>query len=180
MSSDDATRSAWLVLRAQAGDRPALDDLLALTQRLLSPYLNAVAGDADEAADVMQEVLLTVYRKLHKLREPRAYLAWARRIASRTLVARLKALKQWETSSAALDDTIAAEAGDDPLPEALVPGILAQISPASREVLALRYLSGLTLREIAATLDLPLGTVKSRLGYGLQSLRRLLRREPDS
>lgn len=95
-------------------------------------------------------------------------------------MARLKALKQWETRSAALDDTIAAAESTDPLPDESVLQVLGMVSPASREVLALRYLSGLPLGEIAVTLDLPLGTVKSRLGYGLQSVRRLLSAEPKS
>lgn len=54
------------------------------------------------------------------------------------------------------------------------------MSPASRAVVALHYLDGLTLDEIAAVLDLPAGTVKSRLAYGLAALRRVLAEEGSS
>ncbi|HEU0076403.1 MAG TPA: sigma factor-like helix-turn-helix DNA-binding protein [Longimicrobiaceae bacterium] len=51
---------------------------------------------------------------------------------------------------------------------------LERISPAGRAVVALHYLDGLTLDETAAVLELPAGTVKSRLAYGLATLRRVL------
>ena len=49
------------------------------------------------------------------------------------------------------------------------------MTPASRAVLALHFKEGMTLPEVAAVLDIPLGTVKSRLGYGLATLRRASR-----
>ena len=56
-----------------------------------------------------------------------------------------------------------------------LPELLRHVSPASRAVLALHYLDGLTLDETAAVLDLPMGTVKSRLAYGLSLLRKQLK-----
>ena len=57
-----------------------------------------------------------------------------------------------------------------------VPELLEKISPASRAVLLLHYVQELSIEEVAAILDIGVGTAKSRLGYGLASLRKLLGR----
>src|SRR5688572_24367693 len=74
---------SWLVLRSQAGDRRALEDLLREAQEMLRPYVVSMMGDPFGGSDVLQDVLLIIYRKLGNLREPRAFVGWARRIASR-------------------------------------------------------------------------------------------------
>jgi RNA polymerase sigma factor (sigma-70 family) len=58
-----------------------------------------------------------------------------------------------------------------------LPGLLAPLSPASRAVLILHYLHGMTLNEVAAVLEVSPGTIKSRLAYGLAALREKIR--PD-
>ena len=84
----------WLVLKAQAGDREALDALLTAMQGPLYRYLRAVLGDATLAEDVLQEVLFTIYRKLDWLRDPALFEAWAFRIASRAAFKKLKKAKR--------------------------------------------------------------------------------------
>ncbi len=69
----DARGTVWLVLRAQAGDRAALEALLAHADGLLRPYATLMLREADAADDVLQDALLLVYRKLGTLREPRAF-----------------------------------------------------------------------------------------------------------
>ena len=170
---------AWLVLRAQAGDREAMERLLRHTQSLLHGYVRAVAGEPDMAADVVQDALLTVFRKLHALQEPRAYNAWARRIASRLLFAAMRRERAREAIHEEFDASIPApDSAEQPALDAemmqSVPELLASVSPASREVLVLHYLEELPIAEIASTLDLPIGTVKSRLAYGLRTLRQLV------
>lgn len=166
----------WLVLRAQSGDRTALELLLLRTQRELGGYIGGMLGNTDAASDVLQDVLVTIYRKLGTLHESRAYLAWARRIASRAVLATLRRERQ----HAALHEELqpdALAASQPPLDDAVVshdlPLLLDRVSPASREVLVMHHLQGLSLAEIATVLGVPLGTVKSRLGYGLGSLRRI-------
>ena len=167
----------WLVLRAQSGDRAALERLLRAAEELLRPFVAAMIRDPQSRADVMQDVLVIVYRKLRTLREPRAFAGWARRIASREVFRVLRKERREERLYQDLPPDLPAEA-EDPEPSAgllhRLPALLEHVSPASRAVLALHYLDGLSLDEIAATLDLPTGTVKSRLAYGLATLRRLL------
>jgi RNA polymerase sigma-70 factor, ECF subfamily len=173
----DARGTVWLVLRAQAGDRAALEALLSHAETLLRPFATLMLRDADAVDDVLQDALLIVYRKLGALREPRAFAAWARRIASREIFRALRGRRAHDQIHEELDPRL--PDGAEPLqpPDGLLerlPTLLERVSPASRAVLALHYLQDLSLDEIAAVLDLPIGTVKSRLAYGLTALRRAL------
>ena len=170
---------AWLVLRAQAGDRAALEKLLWHAQELLRPYVRAMVRDADEASDVLQEVLILVYRKLNSLREPRVFAAWARRVAAREVFRWARTRRPTESFLDELPE--AADEEHDPVVSddlrARLPALLEKISPASRAVIVMHYLEGLSIEETAAVLDIPAGTAKSRLAYGLRALRRLMPRD---
>jgi RNA polymerase sigma-70 factor, ECF subfamily len=178
--AEDARGTVWLVLRAQSGDRAALEALLAHADTLLRPYATLMLRDADATDDVLQDVLLLVYRKLATLREPRAFAAWARRVASREIFRALRGQRAHDQLHDDLPPDFPAGA-DPPSPSdgllQRLPELLARVSPASRAVLALHYIDDLSLDETAAVLDLPMGTVKSRLAYGLTRLRRVLAEE---
>jgi RNA polymerase sigma-70 factor, ECF subfamily len=168
--------TSWLVLRAQAGDREALEALLERAHRSIGRYVTMMVRDADLAEDVLQETLLIVYRKLGSLREPRAFPAWLRRIAAREVFRALQRRRAAERMHEELDEEHHSAYGDDG-PEVSdlldrLPGLLGRVSPASRAVLTLHYIERLTLDDIAVALELPMGTVKSRLAYGLAMLRR--------
>ncbi|HYR10613.1 MAG TPA: RNA polymerase sigma factor [Longimicrobium sp.] len=176
----DARGTVWLVLRAQSGDRAALEALLAHADGLLRPYAILMLRDADAAEDVLQDVLLLVYRKLGTLREPRAFAAWARRIASREIFRALRGQRAHDQIHDELPPDLPDGAETPEPPDGLLqrlPELLQRVSPASRAVLALHYIDDLSLEETAAVLDLPMGTVKSRLAYGLATLRRVLAEE---
>jgi RNA polymerase sigma-70 factor (ECF subfamily) len=179
-TAQDARGTVWLVLRAQSGDRAALEALLSHADGLLRPYATLMLRDADAADDVLQDVLLLVYRKLSTLREPRAFAAWARRIASREIFRALRGRRAHDQLHDELPPDLPAETDPPAPPDGLLqrlPELLARVSPASRAVLALHYIDNLSLDETAAVLDLPVGTVKSRLAYGLATLRRALAEE---
>ena len=176
----DARGAAWRVLRAQAGDRAALEALLADAYALLRPFAALMLRDDAAVDDVLQEVLVRVYRGLGTLREPRAFAAWARRIAGREIFRALRRRRAYDAAHDELPPDLPAEPDPPDLSGGLIerlPGLLERVSPASRAVLALHYLDGLTLDETAAILELPMGTAKSRLAYGLATLRRLLAAE---
>lgn len=166
------------VLRAQAGDRVAFDQLLQTVQTPLYRYIVSLTNDAALAEDILQEVFVLIYRKLGWLREAELFRAWAYRIATRETFKWLKRERRWKEQErdeellqaipALQDEPFAAEL----LPQ--LPNLLARLSPASRAVIVLHYLHELTLDEIAAVLGIALGTVKSRLSYGLTNLRQQL------
>jgi len=168
-------QEAQWVLRAQCGDREALELLLRSVQLPLRRYLIRLVGDSC-ADDVLQEALILVSRKLTWLDAPEAFRPWAYRVASRVAFRHLKKEKRWSEQvrdDAVIEDVPATESAVPPelLPELLKPDAL---STASRAVLALHFQEELSLPEIAAILEIPLGTVKSRLAYGLTALRKKL------
>ena len=161
------------MLRAQTGDREAIELLFRSVQPALSRYLRGLAG-AQHADDITQEVLLTIHRKLWWLTSAELFRPWMFRIATRTAFRFLKKERRWPEH---LRDDEALEAlpapAAPPAPEAveeLLRG--AELTPTSRAVLLLHFAEEMTLQEVAAVLDIPLGTVKSRLAYGLAALRR--------
>jgi RNA polymerase sigma-70 factor (ECF subfamily) len=169
---------SWLVLRAQAGDREAMNRLLSEIAPPLTRFIGRIAGDFRE--DVCQDVLLTIARKLTWLDEPRAFRPWAYRIAARAALkyaAREKRVWPLESVGEIVESFAAAEAPSPGLLEHS-PDLLTRVSPASRVVLTLHYLDDLRLDEVAAVLEIPLGTVKSRLAFGLRQLREHLKKEP--
>jgi RNA polymerase sigma-70 factor (ECF subfamily) len=170
---DDAI---W-VLRAQCGDREALERLLLNVQPALRRYVATLVGPAD-ADDLVQEALLQIYRKLAWLRDAELFRPWAFRIASRVAFRHLKAKRRLpqEVGDQALD-TMPAVADPPTATELSAIPAIAGVSPASRAVLNLHFEHDLTLAEVAVVLDIPLGTVRSRLAYGLAVLRKLLKEE---
>jgi DNA-directed RNA polymerase specialized sigma24 family protein len=89
------------VLRAQCGDRDALELLLRRLQPRLHRYLSRLVG-VDQAPDVLQDVLVSIARKLTWLAEPRLLGPWAFRIASRAAFRHLRRQRRWRRYAAAM------------------------------------------------------------------------------
>jgi len=167
------------VLQAQSGNRQALDELFRSVQEPLFRYIVTVVNDRNHAEDVLQEVFIRIYRKLRWLREPKAFRAWSYQIATREAFRYLKRERLWTDQvrdEGVLNVMPAAEPVFSPELIQQLPELVGDLSPASRAVIVLYYLHELSLVETAAVLDIPIGTVKSRLAYGLESLRRRLER----
>ena len=167
---------AQWVLRAQCHDREALEQLLTSVQPPMRRYISGLVGP-DDADDILQDVLVIVSRKLYWLEQPELFRAWAFRIASRAAFRHLKKRKRWSESSldeAGVEDMAAPDAivTDDRLRELLDSSAL---TPGSRAVLVLHFREEMPLAHVAAVLEIPIGTVKSRLAFGLKILRKELR-----
>lgn len=171
-----------LVLLAQAGDRAALDRLLQCVQRDLYHYLRRLTGRPSLAEDVLQEVLFTVFRKLRWLRDPELFRTWCYRIAGRAAWRTLQREGRQPSTGTAFTDMREAENPPPKESDELehLPRLLGRLSPGSSAVMVLHYLERKTLAEIAALLDIPLGTVKSRLAYGLLRARQIFDRQEPS
>ncbi len=166
-------REVQWVLRAQCGDREALEALLRAVEGSLFRYISGLVGRQD-AEDVLQDVFLQICRRLGQLREAALFRPWAYRIASRAAFAFLKRQRRWRPADDDALEHLPAASGDAPalLPD--IEGLLDEVTPASRAVLLLHYLHGLSIDETAAVLGLSAGTVKSRLAWGLSRLRKAL------
>jgi RNA polymerase sigma-70 factor, ECF subfamily len=162
------------VLQAQSGSRKALDELFKSVQEPLFRYIVTLVNDRHLAEDVLQEAFIRIYRKLRWLREPQAFRAWSYQIATRESFRYLKRERLWTDQvrdEGVLDVVPVAEPVYSPELVRQIPALVSDLSPASRAVIVLFYLHDLSLVETAAVLDIPVGTVKSRLAYGLESLR---------
>jgi RNA polymerase sigma-70 factor (ECF subfamily) len=172
--SDLKVRDRFLVLRAQTGDLAAFDELLRSVQAPLHGYIAHITSDKDAADDILQNVFLIIYRKLGWLNDAGLFRPWAFRIASREAFKFMKREQKfrhgdWEE----ITDT--AMHKNVPMFERefadRIPELLYRVSPASRAVIVLHYLEDFTLNETAEILGVSAGTVKSRLAYGLKTLR---------
>jgi RNA polymerase sigma-70 factor (ECF subfamily) len=162
---DEPPDPVALVRAAQSGDTLAMNTLL---DRLV-PYVARICTPIAlaSAADATQETLIAVFRSLPTLREPDALYGWVRAVAVREAV-RL-ARREARGRPAELADL---PAPGDPQLAADVRDTLTRLSPEHRAVLVLRDLEGLDERTAAALLDVPAGTVKSRLHRARDTFRK--------
>ena len=163
------------VIRAQCGDREALERLLRAAQPALDRYVSRLVGRT-HADDVVQDVLVKIARKLTWISEPRLFRPWMFRIASRAAFGHLRRERRRAEQTLDEDAAEGLMAPEPPPAEALLRELLDsdQLTAASRAVLVLHFQEELPLAEVAAILEIPLGTVKSRLAFGLKALRRHL------
>jgi RNA polymerase sigma factor (sigma-70 family) len=139
-------------------------------------HARAILGGEDDALDATQAGLLLIARRLATLREPRWFRAWAYRIVTREAVS---LAKRRGRERALFDDDADADSFDAPSPEpeeaadliAQCTDAIDRLPAASGVVARLHYQEDLTLIEIAEALEIPVGTVKSRLSYALARLR---------
>jgi RNA polymerase sigma-70 factor, ECF subfamily len=169
------------VLRAQCRDREALEALLRSVQPSLRRYVCAVAGTLD-ADDLQQEILMIVVRRIGSLQDPALFRPWLFRIASREAFRHVTKRRLWERRHDSQAELDAFTAPEPPPSDELLRQLLASeaVSPSSRAVLVLHFQEGLTLPEVAAVLEVPLGTAKSRLAYGLRAIRKQLHADGES
>jgi RNA polymerase sigma-70 factor (ECF subfamily) len=141
----------------------------------LFEHVRRILGDSFTAEDVLQETLYTISRRLPSLRDPQWFRAWAYRIATRQALRRGKRERFWALAGG--DEALASIESVDEAPRiepetlAALHDAIAAVPPASQLVIRMHYLDELSLPEIAEALEIPIGTVKSRLAYGLGVLR---------
>jgi RNA polymerase sigma factor (sigma-70 family) len=168
-----------LAIRCQLGEPAALDDLVLRWHPPLRRYVRGLLPTDDHAVDVLQDVWIGILRGLGRLRDPAALVPWMFGIARRTVMTRLRV--RYTTAEVPLAD-IAEPAGtdtpdedwDDALVWASVERALTRLPVVEREVLVLFHLKEMSLRDLAAVLNVPEGTVKSRLHRARRQLRTLI------
>jgi len=134
-------------------------------------------GDDDRADDIVQETLLRAWRHVTTLAATRSPQAWLSRVARNLAIdsARRHAARPYEVADdLSIVRAPAEERYDTALDRAVLVGVLRKLSPAQREILMLVHGEDRTHTDVASTLGLPTGTVKSRAHYATRELRRLL------
>jgi RNA polymerase sigma-70 factor (ECF subfamily) len=163
-----------LVRAAQRGSAEAFDELFRRHWPLAHRAAYLVVHDAAAAEDIAQEAFLAAIRALDRFDRRRPFAPWLHRIAVNRAIdfTRARALRR---EGGEVEGEAAAPGGRDALSDELM-AALAGLAPEHRAVVTLRHLLGYTPGEIAGILELPRGTVNSRLRRGLDALERCLGR----
>jgi RNA polymerase sigma-70 factor (ECF subfamily) len=171
--TDEALCADWL-----AGDEQAFERLFARWQEPLARHLERMLGDAAAAEDLVIEAFFRLHRHRRSVRRdvPLKPFVWtiARNLARNRL--RMQRLWGWLPLGVAEDESVSSPT-DPPRPhdvQARVATAFAALPAAQREACSLRVLGELSHEEIATVTGVSVGTVKSRLFYGLRRLRALL------
>lgn len=139
-------------------------------------YVVRLTGDAASADDVVQETLLRALRSPRILaQEPDSARPWLFTVARHLVIDEARsARRRHELSTAHPPEEVTEDRVDALFESILVAEALAGIGPDHREVLVHAYYGGKSIADMARELDIPQGTVKSRLHYGLRALRLVL------
>lgn len=175
-----------LMKRIKARDDEALSELYDLYNRLLYGLIISIVKKREEAEDVLQEVFVKIWEKASTFNEDRGNVySWIVTLTRNKAIDRIRS-KGYKTQKKASQDVDAPEfslEGDtfDPLETTifsdraeLVRNALAKIPDSQSEVLKIAYYKGMTQREISDQLDIPLGTVKTRMRQGMIKLKDIL------
>jgi RNA polymerase sigma factor (sigma-70 family) len=182
MNRREQATDELLVLRCQEGDAGAFDELIGRWQERLWRHAWRLTGSRDAAWDALQEAWITVSRDIRGLKDAAAFPAWAYRITSnrchdwiRKECRRRRADEAYaEQAERVEDETRGANQCSADLDEAL-----SRLPGRDRAILSLRYEEEFGVAEIAKILQIPPGTVKSRLHYARERLRHYLEEPKD-
>jgi RNA polymerase sigma-70 factor (ECF subfamily) len=164
-----------LVDRARRGDREAFGVLVTGSVDRLYAIARLLLRDADLAEDATQDAFVRAWRDLPTLRDVDRFDAWLHRLLVRSCTDIGRHRSRWRTEISVIPfeptepDSVAGIADRDQIERGL-----RRLNDAQRTILVLNFYVGLTPTEMAATLDIPVGTAKSRLHYAIESLRAAL------
>lgn len=168
-----------LINRSRTGDEEAFAALFHKYKNLVYKTAYLMVGNGDEAEDALQEVFIQVYKSLSTFQPSKgAFTTWLYRI---TVNYCLNWRRKRHLPVLSLDEVSSASVRGSSLPfenqlaeEKAIQQALSQLSDKLRTVVILRYYWELSYAEIAQILDIPIGTLKSRLDLALKTLRKEL------
>src|SRR4029077_5992754 len=180
---NDAVAHELLALRCRRGDRAALEELIRTWEPPLLYFIRRLVRDEADAFDVLQKSWVKILNGIGSLSDARSLAPWLYRIARNTALSHARSREPLHESLEAQPDTRA----DGPTngrvefedTEQVHRGLLS-LSLPHREVLTLFFLEDLSVEEVSAILGVPPGTVKSRLHYAKQALRKVIEGEAPS
>lgn len=160
--------------RCQRGDRNAFAEIVRLWERPLFYYLRRLAPTEADTWDILQETWLKVFRAIRRLRDPRTLPAFLYTTARHAAISRFR-LRMNDDQPLPLEEPagnftfVAFENAE------VVHDALDRLPLTQREALTLYFLEDLSIDEIARVVGVAVGTVKSRLHYGKQALKQIIR-----
>jgi RNA polymerase sigma-70 factor (ECF subfamily) len=176
-----------LVLQMQGGSLEALGQIYDRYQRMVYRTALLITGDSYAADDLMQEVFLRLFRFSKHIDHTRPLEPWLYRMTANLSYTWVKRNRRWLQPLEDLADWLVGGGKGSP-PEMVerrdewqrVQQAVSNLPLPQRVVVVLYYLNDLSLQEISTILDVPVGTVKSRLHYGRRSLKKSLGLQGDN
>lgn len=171
-----------LIVSAQHGDREAFSQLVKMHFQGTINVVYRLGGDMRLAEDIAQEAFIRVWENMHSYRPVGSFRGWVYRIATNAALDALRRSKDVlnvdDLALAAQDSSVENTIMRRQQAEIVQQAIL-DLPSASRVVLILREYEGFSYREIADSLEIPLGTVMSRLAYAREALRKKLAQQME-
>ncbi len=160
--ADEWEENSWIG-RARMSDPRAFQWLLDRYRDRVVRLASHVLRRPAEAEDVAQEAFIKAFRSLGSFRGDGRFYTWLYHIVLRICLDRRR-LARWDSEVAVMDDSLCSPRIEDSSdPRILVDSLMKQLPPTMRATLVLRELEGMEYEEIARTLAIPVGTVRSRL-----------------
>ena len=163
-----------LVSRAQQGDEEAFALLAVGVGNGLLAVAHRILRDVDLAKDATQQALLSIWRDLPQLRDPARFEAWSYRVLVRECYSEGKRTRAWSPAAPrllVLDPPDTTDALSDVHDRDQLERAFRRLSVEHRAVVVLHYYMDLSITEIAETLGISSGTVKSRVHHAMRGLR---------
>ena len=191
-----AERSAEreLIRRCKSGDMSAFDELVSRYEKRVFNFAYRIAGNYDDACDVAQEAFIRVFNSIQTFREDATFTTWIYRIVTNVYLDERKKSKAHRQTSLdeyiELDENaVSRQIGDEgPSPEQIVEEkereqalhrAVSSLPEYQRLIVTLYHMQHRSYEEIAEFLQLPIGTVKSRLNRARLALAEKLENEPE-
>ena len=185
---------SMLIQRSQNGDRSAFNSLISKHEARAYQYAFRLTRNPEEAADVVAEAFVRVFNAIHNFKGQSAFTTWLYRILTNCFLDIRKKEKSRPTTS--LENAMQTSEGElerqveDPgrspheeternERESRVESAVAQLPEYQRAMIVMYHAEMMSYEEIAASLDLPIGTVKSRLNRARLSLREILVKDSE-
>lgn len=171
-----------LIDRARRGDHDAFAALVDGSLRRLDAAARLILRDPDLAQDAVQDSLIRAWRDLPGLRDPDRFEAWLHRLTVNACLDLLRHRRRRpiEVELSLIDSIDLPDHSRSFADRELLDTALRRLDPGHRAVVALHYLLGMPLPEVASSLGIPYGTAKSRLHYALAAMRTGVQSEAHS
>lgn len=159
-----------LIKKAQKGNEKAFLKLFQMYEADIYRMAFVYLKNEEEALDIVQETAYKAFDKIESLKEPAYFKTWLIKIAISSSLNRLKRLEKIVPMQNEYINYMQFEQ-DDPTVKVLLQQILEELTSEEKGIVLLKYYEGYTFQEIADTLQIPIGTVKSILYRALKKLR---------
>jgi RNA polymerase sigma-70 factor (ECF subfamily) len=168
-------------IKARTGEPAALEALVRANQRSVYSLALRMLGTRDLAEDLTQEVFMEMNDNLTSIQSSEHLRFWLRRVTTNRAIDQLRRRSRIEITTLDEESPVFSAVDEaDPLLQRRLSLLLAELAPAGRAVMLLRFQEDLDPLEIARTLDMPVNTVKSHLKRSLDFLRQRLGESADT